>query len=492
MKDKPDRIFVPAIVLLFFFLGLVGIMHHVLWHDEAQAWCLARDSATIPQLLFNMRYESHPPLWHVLLFFISRFARDPFAMQVFHLLLATFCTWVFIKFAPFSRYQKVFFTFGFFPLYQFTVISRCYAMGILFLFLFCVFYAKKNKSYVFLFALLFFASISNFVAAILAFGLGLFVLSSPEIWDWRGDKIRKANAMACTFLYIGTTCLIALLLIHIPSDTVHPWAPFHLIMNLDQFLLSLSNINQAYLPFEKQYLGLNITLSILELLFFSLLFLSRPRVLLFFIVSTAGILMMTFIKHAQTRHIGHLFYVLIISLWLLPYVKPTEIGSRILRSISMSAEKILVFFLIAIFWFHLRLGIMAFENIFDYKYSGSKDAADFIRSNHLENDPILGFTDEEVTSIAAYLDKPVYYPQSGKFGTYCLWNRERMRHITPEVIYNDTQRLAAQYQMDVVLVFTQPFPQIFGLPDMKLLGYFNHTISGENFFVYLYTFPKSS
>ena len=40
---------------------------HEPWNDEAQSWLLARD-VSLPQLLFHaLRYESHPPLWYLIL-----------------------------------------------------------------------------------------------------------------------------------------------------------------------------------------------------------------------------------------------------------------------------------------------------------------------------------------------------------------------------------------------------------------------------------------
>ena len=43
------------------------MMQHAMWRYEMQAWLLARDSQTLGDLFFNLRYEGHPALWHLLL-----------------------------------------------------------------------------------------------------------------------------------------------------------------------------------------------------------------------------------------------------------------------------------------------------------------------------------------------------------------------------------------------------------------------------------------
>ena len=60
------------------FLGIFSIVaslvlfNHEMWRDEIQAWLLARDSSNFLNLLNNLRYEGHTPLWHFLLFPLTK------------------------------------------------------------------------------------------------------------------------------------------------------------------------------------------------------------------------------------------------------------------------------------------------------------------------------------------------------------------------------------------------------------------------------------
>jgi len=135
------------LILLFFSLGIIGILHHEMWRDELQSWLIAKDSSSMIDLLNNLRYEGHPALWHSCLYLITRFTHNPLAMQIFHLLLATSVIYVFIEFSPFTRFQKILFTFGYFPFYEYSIISRSYSLGILLIFMFCALYPTRNLSY---------------------------------------------------------------------------------------------------------------------------------------------------------------------------------------------------------------------------------------------------------------------------------------------------------------------------------------------------------
>src|SRR5262245_42429684 len=61
----------------FLVIAIFGLFHHEMWRDEHQAWLVARDAHSIPQVFQNMKYEGNPALWHLLLFLITRFTHNP-------------------------------------------------------------------------------------------------------------------------------------------------------------------------------------------------------------------------------------------------------------------------------------------------------------------------------------------------------------------------------------------------------------------------------
>ncbi len=113
-------------VLTTIFLILCGIMtfNHPLWRDEAQAFLIGRDSHSIGELLYNLRYEGHPPLWHFLIFLLTRITAQPEAMQAMHLAMAAGSVYLVARFSPFPWPIKCIFAFGYFPLFEYGMLAQ--------------------------------------------------------------------------------------------------------------------------------------------------------------------------------------------------------------------------------------------------------------------------------------------------------------------------------------------------------------------------------
>ncbi|MEO0458839.1 MAG: hypothetical protein AAF152_19975, partial [Cyanobacteria bacterium P01_A01_bin.114] len=127
---------------IFAVIGLVGVLRHEMWRDELQAWLLARDSTSIIDLFQNTRTEAHPALWHLCLYGLAQISHNPLIMQLFHLTVATASVYLIARFSPFTQLQRTLLAFGYFSLYEYAVISRSYALGVFFVFLFCSLYGR--------------------------------------------------------------------------------------------------------------------------------------------------------------------------------------------------------------------------------------------------------------------------------------------------------------------------------------------------------------
>jgi hypothetical protein len=93
----PTALAVTAVYLLV--CGPLAL-NHAMWIDEAQAFLLARDSHSLRELIYNLRYEGHPPLWHLLLYGVTRVFVSYHALQVFHLLLAATTVFLVARWSP--------------------------------------------------------------------------------------------------------------------------------------------------------------------------------------------------------------------------------------------------------------------------------------------------------------------------------------------------------------------------------------------------------
>jgi hypothetical protein len=112
-------------------LTAFGLARHAMWFDELQAWNLARASRSVPDLLHHLRYEGHPPAWYLVLYGLTRITGDPRAMQGAELVIVA-ATYAVVLFAsPFSKPVRFALIAGYTISFEYGVISRGYGLGVL-------------------------------------------------------------------------------------------------------------------------------------------------------------------------------------------------------------------------------------------------------------------------------------------------------------------------------------------------------------------------
>lgn len=114
--------------LLFFYVQLV---HHALWRDELNAFGIAAGSPSLGSLLSNVRYEGHPWLWYVLLWFISKLTHDPVGMKWLQAAIGTAIYLVLGLLSPFRWWEKLLLFLSYYIAFEYTVLSRMYGIVVL-------------------------------------------------------------------------------------------------------------------------------------------------------------------------------------------------------------------------------------------------------------------------------------------------------------------------------------------------------------------------
>src|SRR5262245_18036789 len=95
-SDRSVRTGYIILLTTFALLCLAGVLRHEIWLDEAHHWLLARDSHSISNLFFNARYEGHPLLWNLILFWFSRFSTNVMGMQIINVIIITMAVGLFL------------------------------------------------------------------------------------------------------------------------------------------------------------------------------------------------------------------------------------------------------------------------------------------------------------------------------------------------------------------------------------------------------------
>lgn len=522
--------FSAALVGLFVLVTLSGVLTHEMWRDELHAWMLARDSHSLAQLFSNLRTEGHPGLWHLSLYALSRISRDPLLMQVFHLGIAAASVYLIARFSPFSLLQKCLLAFGYFNIYEYAIISRSYAMGVFLIFAFCAcmtrLEAPKTRTTPYTqfapFLILALTANTSVYGLFISMALMLYLVSptSPT------HKSSYPYVRISGILFVVSAWLICLLQVsqitrgqgaqrYAFTDLSTPLGGVELLAVIMRAATTLTQIWRSYVPmpalWSDNFWGTNVleAVDVFQLVagidvtevftvLMSVLFVvcvcfflkHQPKLLATYLTGTLLLLGFSFVFfEGSIRHHGHLFILLVACLWLSRagfnrVVSAAPESHRSLPNIDTDLVKNdnrQQIFLTTLLIFHVCAGALLVSVDWMKPFSGSRRAADYILDHQLEDFPIFGYLDREVSSISAYLDKPVFYPDANGFGTF--WTTPFNRDWTG---ITDAIQIFVQEQGEpTILILTKPLElQIPGV-DIELLTRSPGKLAPEETF-YLY------
>jgi hypothetical protein len=131
------RRFAALVAAAFLLLTVPRLLLHELWRDEVWLWLVVTESRSLSELFSPLARSGQGYLFPVLCCAARQVSTSPRAMQLVHLLLAAAAAFVFARWAPLPRRERALFVFGYFPFYEYAVISRHYAAGALLVWLAC-------------------------------------------------------------------------------------------------------------------------------------------------------------------------------------------------------------------------------------------------------------------------------------------------------------------------------------------------------------------
>lgn len=494
MRSLPSHVVVPGL----FFICLAAILaHHEMWRDELHAWGLVVASHSLQELFTNVRQEGHPALWYLLLYGPSRFSTDPILMQALHLLIATGAVYLFFRFSPFPLVPKLGVVFGYYLLYEYAAISRSYVLGVALLFAYCAARSRLPRASPWLAVLLALLFNTNAYMALIA-----GVLTILDVFDFIRDPAvgRQAQVRRLTW-FLSVVILGAWLAVAqaFPPPEMRARAiKWNAPTELSQVEGSLSRVWKGYVPIPRLTLSfwnsnvlddagfalgrwqfsshsIQFALSI-GLLFMALyLLLPTKKWLIFYAVATMALLTFMQVRYVGIRHGGHLFLVLLASLWL----AASEPQTKLLRWQRGPSSVMLTLLLLA----QVPAAVIAIRADMTYAFSAAKDVADYAREHDLLHLPILASRDWAICPIAVHLNHPMHYAESERKGTFAPWTPER-RHLTPDDLLKSADQLSAEQQAAVLLITT------FELRDrdgglVKLASFNQQIITDERYHLYL-------
>lgn len=433
-----NRNFLFLLLLFFCFLLLSGflLLVHEPWRDELQSWDLARQSHSLAELFYNSRYEGHPAAWYLILFSITRFTWEFAVVQWFNWLLMTVAVALFIWRSPFSLLQKSLGVFGYFFLYEYTILARNYALGVLAAFLICTLLKDRRKNWFWIHAGLFLLLQCNVFSAILA--TAVFVplwISGLKILQT--DKLFARKFIAGSLTYLTGAALSAMDMMPPAGSAFMPewkWAAPEILQAAGAFVHALLPVPEWRIDFwNSHFLSSLVTgekllwleggLAVLLLAACVWVLRTSRFALVFFLLAVAAICVFLSVKYVGfLRHHGHYYLALVMALWITKLDNPARrdrVGDGFFT------------FLLAV---HV---LAAWPAIFfdkNHKFSQSAEVAGFILKNKLETMFIAGHFDYSTSPVSFHLNRPIYYPNAEKAGTFIIWSDERFTRPVDDII----------------------------------------------------------
>ncbi len=437
---------------LYFIVGLAGISNHELWLDEAHHWLLARDSSSIIELIKCTRQEGHPLLWNILLFAITRFTSNPFWMQISHILISTTVVFIFAKKSPFPLFFKILFTFGYFMIFEYNIISRNYILGMLFLFLACSEFAKRKEKNTLFFIYLGAATNVHLIFSIVAFAFFLvFIIEQIQ----NQNIFNKNNITGYTLFGIGLLSL-AIQIQTTQSDwLLNSFSSIPLKHRFTKGFISLFKGIFVLPDFRSiQFWNTNLILSfnkviasIIGLALYilpMLLYLKNRKTLYFVYLSLFGIQIFFFItQRSAMRFNGITFLVLIMALWIEKNYDEEDFKlKQLLSHLKINLLKKPIIYCILLI--HFCSGLYAYVLDFNLPFTSAKRTSEYLRENKIDHLQIVTLSCEG-TPISAYLEKKIYFLCSEQYSSYCNWVSTCSENITHQEIKQKISNHANKY-----------------------------------------------
>lgn len=426
MKHQDSKLLVFAAYLVLLILGLY---HHEMWRDEYEEYLQARDA----QGLFgfeNIMNQGHAMLWQSCLWVITRFTHNPLAMKFFHGLIAASFAFVLIFKSPFKLWQSGLLLLSYFFLFEYAVISRCYAFGVLFFLLFACNYSKNLKltwsSGILLFLV---ANTSIYAMMLTAVLIGwLFfmeiVLTKEQ---WKTNLKSKFPIL----LFAGLGILMAYLQIRPQEDNSFPIN--RVIWPFDQyrFDVAITQFFSAFVPISKfqarHFWNTNFLMDdkgivswywpLIAFCIVTLPFIRKQSILLLWL---GGVGLVLFFQYHTgfrfARYYGHFFLWWLVCLWLMEkFHESDEVMSKVKLTV-----------LIVVITTQAAGGVMMYAADWTQKFSRGPEVARYLKNKGYAKSYMIGTVDFALSPIAAELDRKIYTMQHKKLCSNTKWDGARL------------------------------------------------------------------
>jgi len=510
-KDKKKEIiFILISLIAYLSLSIILIYHHEFSSDEVHSWLIGLDSSNIKEFIGNFRdNEGHPVLWTFILYIVSHiFSSNVETMKIIHIAISTSTAFLILKFFPFNKIFRVAIIFSYFFFYEYSIISRNYAIGIFFMILFCVLYQNKFKNLIYIGITLFLMGQTNIYSFLIS--VFLFILVISDIIKSNKETKKDINKIFLIFFILLFLGEIIFLYWQLGGQAITGTtfsAPLTGIFqkSLQDYITSFRNASIGVIdsflqtpPLSVNFWGhsflaaklLKINFIFKYLIAFLFLIipifvLKRKAFILFFSGSLFILLISIFVYSASLRHYGHIFILFLISIW----ISKTDLKDKPI--FNFNSNYFFNIYLAIILTFSILGSSIAFYYDYKYPFTGGKAVSEYIESNFdLDNTIIMGYPGGRTQIISAYLNKDIYYPQSTSFKKLVIQDAKIKIPIDANSLFKIANSFIDKEKSIVLLIIPNSLsePEKEQLRDFKKIDLDTQRIifNPDNFWIYVF------
>jgi hypothetical protein len=391
-----------------------------MWRDEIHSWGLVLASPSLSDLLANLRFTGHPSLWYLILWLASWFTDSPYTVQVVHAAIGILLIGAIGLVSPFSRLEKVLLLCSYFVLYEYTVVSRNYGIGFLIALIYADMRARRPDRVYLNAVLLGLLANTNMFAFLLSGALAI-EYALAYLLRWRGAATVPFRAIPVpALIYLALVAFAAAIMWPSPDTSWRSTGePFAQATDLTRLLVMLAGTATSMIPthplsyWDADAEGallpaMAVALPVLALIYVRIFSNSRQLLIIPGLTALASIAVGQLIYSNSIRHWGFNFIAFVAALWIARVWN----AARPALAVGLLAASAIA-------------GIAISIQQFPLTFSNGKAAAEWIESNGLADEALVGTPDTYVAVVAQYLGKPIYFLDCSCTDTFLFYHKRR-------------------------------------------------------------------
>ncbi len=442
VSDRP-RTIEPVALLVFALVTGWVCLHHEPWHDELQAWRLALDTPSVVDLVTQMGYEGHPPLFHLLLRGLGAFTRSWAPVAAAHWLVAVASAWLVLYRAPFTRLQRILVIAGYFVAYEYTVIVRPYGLGMLCALAACAAWCgtvRRPRVTALMLVLLAATSLIGLILAVVIWCALVLDMATDARSPAQAAQFRRYLPLAV----LGTAVLVVgIIVILVPPGDALYRGMISTIGTEWRWRIgsALSIPARALTPFAAHLpdgsthwgqwpfavdtrmgsvLGAIAGVTVIGLV--SVVVARRRTALVVWLLAVgAFVIFFAFFFPGSVRHHGYLVVAMLVAAWLASSTSrgPGDASDvRMLRALEPRLARVRSTVFAVLLLPMVGASVQLARADWREQFSDAASVAALLRRPALDSLPIVGIAFAESQAVAALLGKPVYLPAERRISTW--------------------------------------------------------------------------